>query len=81
MTPGTIVYVEDSPLLFVEYPLYTEAHPGEPSDAHERCTRCARARRKDTGELVLLWLCEGKNWGVSRHDPNYLKHRTELYPA
>lgn len=66
-------------LAFVEHPLYAVAHPGEPAIADERCTKCAVAKRTDTGERVLLWQCEGKNWGVSRHDPEYARHREELF--
>ncbi len=65
-------------LRVVEHPPYSVAHPGEPCDAGEVCERCVIAERQDTGERVLLWLCGGINWSVSRHDPNAERHRAEL---
>jgi hypothetical protein len=78
MRQGDTLFVGDTPLTFVRYPRYGEAHPDEPCDG-THCDRCAIARRHDTGELVLLWLCEGKNWTVSRHDPQWARHREEIH--
>jgi hypothetical protein len=72
------LHVGDAVLDFVRHPHYADAHPGEACDEGDVCERCAIARRRDTGDLVLLWQCEGKNWGVSRHDPEYARHRAEL---
>jgi hypothetical protein len=79
MRAGDALLVGDTPLTFVEHPLYASAHPGEDCDPTERCTKCALARRSDTGEVVLLWQCEGKNWTVSRHDPEWARHREEIH--
>lgn len=62
-------------LAFLEHPLYTLAHPGEPCDPGEQCTKCCVAIRQDTNEKVLLWLAGEKEWTVSRHDPNFEKHQ------
>lgn len=59
------------------HPEYSEAHPGEPCDDGDVCERCAIAERLDTRERVLLWLCGGINWSISRHDPRYARHRME----
>lgn len=79
MPPGTELLVGETPLTFLFHPPYSEAHPDEEGD--EPCTQCAVARRHDTGESVLLWMCEGKNWIVSRADPEWSRHRTELDTA
>lgn len=65
-------------LLFVEHPLYADAHPGEACDPAERCVRCAIARRPDTHELVLLWLAGDIDWTVSRADPEWARHRRDF---
>lgn len=65
-------------LAFLEHPLYAVAHPGELCDPLERCTRCALATRPDTGETVLLWQAGGKDWTVSRADPQWQRHRADL---
>lgn len=80
MPPGTELLIGDSPLTFLEHPLYSQAHPGEPCEPTERCEMCAVGKRRDTGEEVLLWQAEGKHWTVSRNDPQWLKHRSELFP-
>lgn len=73
-----IIVVNDHLLDFVRIPLYAEAHPEEPCDFGERCEKCIVARRRDTGETVLLWLVGGKHYAVSRHEPEYEKHKHEL---
>lgn len=74
-----VLFVGDTPLTFLDFPLYSQAHPGEDCEPHERCTKCALALRQDTNETVLLWQCEGKNWTVSRHDPEWSRHREEIH--
>ena len=54
------------------------AHPDFGKHSREQCTMCALAVRPDTGEIVLLWLCGGINWGVSRNMPDYRRHRRDL---
>lgn len=78
MAHGDSINIGDATLTFIEYPLYSRAHPGEDCEPTERCTMCCIARRHDTGEDVLLWQCEGKNWCVSRHDPEWERHRNEI---
>ena len=63
-------------LTFVGHPPYNVAHPDESEP--ELCTKCALARRSDTGETLLLWCCGGINWSVSRHDPQHARHREEI---
>jgi hypothetical protein len=75
---ASTIHVGGAALEFVAHPLYAEAHPGEPCDPAERCTKCALARRADTGEVVLLWLVGEKHWAVSRADPSWARHRDEL---
>lgn len=73
-----LLRVGDARLSFVEHPLYAAAHPGEECDPQERCTRCAIAVRPDTGEKVLLWQAGGKDWTVSRVDPEWARHRDDF---
>jgi hypothetical protein len=57
------------------------AHPRDvygPNGPQGYCRQCVYAVRPDTGEIVLLWLCERKNWTVSRENPEYDRHRLEL---
>lgn len=76
--PTAALMVERARLEFVEHPRYADAHPGEPCAPDDVCTSCARARRPDTGETVLLWLAGGLNWVVSRHDPAWERHRADF---
>lgn len=60
-------------------PEYGIAHPDNGRrDSRDKCARCALAVRPDTGEIVLLWLCGGINWSISRNMPNYKRHRREI---
>lgn len=66
---------------FVEYAIYTEAHPGEErpfQDPDVRCHSCMWATRNDTGERVLLWKAGRDHWLVSRVSPDFARHRAEL---
>jgi hypothetical protein len=76
--PSTLL-LGDVPLTFVEHPLYSEAHPNEPCDPEQRCEKCARVIRPDTGETLLLWQAGEKDWTVSRNDPHWQRHRDELF--
>ena len=69
-------------LQFLDYPFSTIAHPEYKYPANDTCIFCALVIRPDTGEIVLLWRCEGEitgNWEVSRNMPNFKRHRKELY--
>lgn len=62
-------------------PDYGIAHPYENVNATrscEPCEKCALAVRPDTGEMVLLWLCGGINWSISRHTPDHTRHRRDV---
>jgi hypothetical protein len=67
-------------LPILDTPHMDVAHPtdGVTTDTDEKCDKCALAIRPDTGEIVLLWLCGGINWSVSRETPDYERHRTEI---
>jgi hypothetical protein len=59
---------------------YGVAHPDNDSAASTYpCDRCALSVRPDTGELVLLWLCGGINWSISRANPDHDRHRGHLH--
>lgn len=77
--PGDTIYAYEFALTFVEHPLYKDAHPGEDAGEGELCTQCAWATRPDTGERVMLWLCGGIEWVVSRESPNWERHREEFH--
>ena len=64
-------------LEIIDTPDYDVAHP-EQTDSDEPCHQCALAVRPDTGELILLWLCGGINWSISRNQPHYRKHRRDV---
>lgn len=79
---GEIIEIYGLPVEIVDHPAYHLAHPGEPDSGvpdDAICENCAIAVRPDTGELLLLWCCEGKNWGISREMPEYERLRTEIY--
>jgi hypothetical protein len=60
-------------------PDYDVAHPTDPiTGGGVPCPKCALAVRPDTGELVLLWLCGGINWSISRNMPGHGRHRRDL---
>jgi hypothetical protein len=65
-------------LLLIDVADYGVAHPDEGCADSSECAKCAIAIRPDTGELVLLWLCGGINWSLSRETPDYERHRREL---
>lgn len=81
MILGQQLQVGAAALEFIAHPPYALAHPGEASDPVERCTQCAIALRRETGEVVLLWLAGGKDWTVSRADPAWAHHREQLAAA
>jgi hypothetical protein len=61
-------------------PDYSVAHPHDDcSDGDHPCDKCALAVRPDTGEMVLLWLCGGINWSISRDTPDYERHRDDVH--
>jgi hypothetical protein len=72
------VSVNDHVLDFVRLAFYAEAHPDEVCNPDELCEKCIIARRRDTGEHVLLWLVGEINYSVSRHEPNYERHKLAL---
>jgi hypothetical protein len=72
---GSIVDVGVLRLRVLRFAPYADAHPGETYLGE--CDSCVIAERLDTSEEVLLWLCDGINWAVSRHDRDYFRHRTD----
>lgn len=59
-------------------PDYGVAHASEDCSASRPCPKCALAVRPDTGEIVLLWLCGGINWSISRETPDHDRHRRDF---